>query len=249
MSLVKVCKVCGLTKPFDPTQKRSSKASGFMGRRCWSCYIDYQRAYMQDYNGYSRRDSYYGSASECESIADCGYESPSPDLSRGPFPLTVTSVAIGFHQYGPGYDWYFHAQVDANEVVEITSSTRDQEGSCGPDDIETYAAMDIPGTIAAKFKAELTQHAVHIAESRHGSDEYYPLEPKWLMVHNAKWLGDDGNIFPTNNGIIEGMWDQICMETDKRFKLLHASAKPALVVSNAVVRVTNRPRPTLRRVT
>ena len=33
----KFCIYCGCDKPFDPTQKRWSKASGFFGGRCWDC--------------------------------------------------------------------------------------------------------------------------------------------------------------------------------------------------------------------
>ncbi len=35
----KTCKVCGLVKPHDKTQKLNSKASGFIGQVCWTCYL------------------------------------------------------------------------------------------------------------------------------------------------------------------------------------------------------------------
>ena len=38
----KVCKSCGQTKPYDPSAKQHSKASGFHGSKCWPCYLRYQ---------------------------------------------------------------------------------------------------------------------------------------------------------------------------------------------------------------
>lgn len=42
----KLCKTCGILKPYDRTQRPSSKASGFIGKTCWACYLhsDAQRA-------------------------------------------------------------------------------------------------------------------------------------------------------------------------------------------------------------
>lgn len=37
MSQTKVCKICAQEKPFDPTQKRESKANGFVGNTCVDC--------------------------------------------------------------------------------------------------------------------------------------------------------------------------------------------------------------------
>lgn len=48
---MKFCKDCEQFKPHDPTQKHQSKASGFMGKVCWDCFVLAQRAKMQ-----SRRD-------------------------------------------------------------------------------------------------------------------------------------------------------------------------------------------------
>lgn len=44
---MRLCKACGQYKPFDPTQKLQSKACGFMGKLCWSCYAATQRTKMQ----------------------------------------------------------------------------------------------------------------------------------------------------------------------------------------------------------
>lgn len=35
----KTCKICGQTKLHDKAQRPSSKASGFVGRVCWACYL------------------------------------------------------------------------------------------------------------------------------------------------------------------------------------------------------------------
>lgn len=35
----KLCKTCGLLKPYDP-QAPSPKATGFMGRVCWTCFLE-----------------------------------------------------------------------------------------------------------------------------------------------------------------------------------------------------------------
>jgi len=40
---MRYCKYCNQNKPFDHSQQRLSKASGFMGARCWDCYVTYQR--------------------------------------------------------------------------------------------------------------------------------------------------------------------------------------------------------------
>lgn len=37
-SMTKTCKTCGEQKPYDREAKRSSKASGFHGAKCWECY-------------------------------------------------------------------------------------------------------------------------------------------------------------------------------------------------------------------
>ncbi len=37
---MKLCKVCGHMKPYDPTQPKDRKASGFRGKVCWSCAVD-----------------------------------------------------------------------------------------------------------------------------------------------------------------------------------------------------------------
>ena len=42
---MRVCKVCGLPKPYDPGAKQKSKASGFYGAKCWDCHLDAQREY------------------------------------------------------------------------------------------------------------------------------------------------------------------------------------------------------------
>jgi hypothetical protein len=39
MDMTKRCKTCGLEKPFDPAKKKGSKASGFMGAKCWGCFL------------------------------------------------------------------------------------------------------------------------------------------------------------------------------------------------------------------
>ena len=36
---MKHCITCNKVKPFDPTAKKGSKASGFMGSECWTCYV------------------------------------------------------------------------------------------------------------------------------------------------------------------------------------------------------------------
>jgi hypothetical protein len=36
---MKVCKTCSKEKPYDQSAKLNSKASGFMGNRCWECYL------------------------------------------------------------------------------------------------------------------------------------------------------------------------------------------------------------------
>lgn len=36
---MKHCKKCGVLSPYFPEAKLNSKASGFMGNRCWSCYL------------------------------------------------------------------------------------------------------------------------------------------------------------------------------------------------------------------
>jgi hypothetical protein len=37
-SNIKICKACFIAKPIYPTYKKDSKAYGFRGRLCWSCY-------------------------------------------------------------------------------------------------------------------------------------------------------------------------------------------------------------------
>ena len=37
--MLKLCKVCGQERVFDPTAKKDRKASGFMGQICWDCYL------------------------------------------------------------------------------------------------------------------------------------------------------------------------------------------------------------------
>lgn len=34
---MRYCNYCGCAKPFNPAAKKWSKASGFMGARCWDC--------------------------------------------------------------------------------------------------------------------------------------------------------------------------------------------------------------------
>lgn len=36
---MKTCKVCGLEKLYDRAQKKNSKASGFYGSVCWTCFV------------------------------------------------------------------------------------------------------------------------------------------------------------------------------------------------------------------
>lgn len=37
--MLRECKTCGEQKPWDPTAKPKSKASGFCGKVCWDCYL------------------------------------------------------------------------------------------------------------------------------------------------------------------------------------------------------------------
>ena len=37
---MRFCKSCGLDKPYNPSAKKNSKASGFHGRVCWDCYLE-----------------------------------------------------------------------------------------------------------------------------------------------------------------------------------------------------------------
>ncbi len=37
---MKACKICGLSKPYDRSQKYCSKASGFYGLICWACHLN-----------------------------------------------------------------------------------------------------------------------------------------------------------------------------------------------------------------
>ena len=43
----KLCKTCKQEKPFDPEAKRQSKAGGFMGNVCWTCYVAYMHEYQK----------------------------------------------------------------------------------------------------------------------------------------------------------------------------------------------------------
>ena len=36
---VKTCKICGLEKPYDKTQTKNNKSSGFYGKTCWVCHL------------------------------------------------------------------------------------------------------------------------------------------------------------------------------------------------------------------
>lgn len=44
---MKFCETCGELKPYVHTEKRLSKASGFVGATCWDCHIVAQRTKMQ----------------------------------------------------------------------------------------------------------------------------------------------------------------------------------------------------------
>ena len=37
---MKLCKTCDHLKPYDPTQAKDTKASGFRGKVCWSCSVN-----------------------------------------------------------------------------------------------------------------------------------------------------------------------------------------------------------------
>jgi 5-methylcytosine-specific restriction endonuclease McrA len=41
---MKTCKLCKKTFPIKPEAKPNSKASGFMGNRCWLCYLEALKA-------------------------------------------------------------------------------------------------------------------------------------------------------------------------------------------------------------
>ena len=41
---MKLCKTCGLEKPYNPEPAlRDRKSSGFQGRVCWTCWCEYKR--------------------------------------------------------------------------------------------------------------------------------------------------------------------------------------------------------------
>jgi len=41
---MRYCSYCGENKPYNPTAKRHSVASGFHMGRCWACFTEYNRA-------------------------------------------------------------------------------------------------------------------------------------------------------------------------------------------------------------
>jgi hypothetical protein len=40
---MKVCSICKELRPYDATQERRSKASGFFGAKCWTCYLEHKK--------------------------------------------------------------------------------------------------------------------------------------------------------------------------------------------------------------
>lgn len=48
---MKLCKVCAQLKPFDPSAPRQSKAQGFVGHVCWTCFTLSMRIKMQARTG------------------------------------------------------------------------------------------------------------------------------------------------------------------------------------------------------
>jgi len=56
---MKLCKECDEYKPYDPTQGRQTKASGFAGKVCWDCFVIAQRAKMRERNCKNPADRTY----------------------------------------------------------------------------------------------------------------------------------------------------------------------------------------------
>lgn len=57
---MRLCKECNQLKPYEPTQRRQSKASGFMGNICWNCFVETQRAVMRERTTRNPTDRTYG---------------------------------------------------------------------------------------------------------------------------------------------------------------------------------------------
>jgi hypothetical protein len=45
---MRICKYCGLLKPFDPQQKSGTRMYGFHGHKCWDCHVLHSRSIQRE---------------------------------------------------------------------------------------------------------------------------------------------------------------------------------------------------------
>lgn len=76
-TVLRECSCCGLEKPWDPTQKRESKASGFSGALCWWCFLDARRGRNREAN---RR--YREANPEASRESNRRWQAKNPDTNR-----------------------------------------------------------------------------------------------------------------------------------------------------------------------